>query len=270
MDKNKQNIDIGFSKISNEYERLEKTSSLINWMRNRVRNHLEKELKANSKILEINCGSGIDAVYLAKKEHQIYATDIAQGMIKYVNDKIKSNNLQNNLTCEQLSFTDLHKLKPLKFNHIFSNFGGLNCSSEKELTEVFKSFNELLLPNGKITLVIMPKICIWEFLKIFKLNKTAFRRLRKNGVLANIEGQKVKTFYHSAKQIKNLLLENFTDFKIENICFVAPTGNRVNFPEKHPKLFNFLSSFDTISGKIPFLRGFGDYYIITTTKKISD
>ena len=264
---NKQTIDKGFSKISHHYEELEKTSGLINWMRNRVRKHLIEQLPEKAQILELNCGTGIDAVFLAKKGYKVHATDIAKGMLNYVKMKIDNTNLSKNLSCELVSFTELQKLKPKKFDHIFSNFGGLNCSSETELKTVFNSFNELLLPNGKITLVIMPKICLWEFAKIFKGNKTAFRRLKIGGVLANIEGEKVHTHYHSAKKIKALLSANFTDFKVENICFFGPTGNRVDFMEKHPKLFQFLAKFDVISNKIPFLQGFGDYYIISATKK---
>jgi len=263
---NKEFIDKGFSKISHHYEELDKTSSLISWMRYRVRKHLKKHTLPKSKILEINCGSGIDAVYLAKKGYHVHATDIASGMIDYVTSKIETDNLTN-LSCELLSYLDLDKLKPQKYHHIFSNFGGLNCSSETELKSVFNSAYNLLETNGKLTLVIMPKICLWEFLKIFKGDKSAFRRLKKNGVLANIEGEKVHTYYHKASSIKKLLSTNFHDFKVENICFLAPTGNRVDFPKNHPFLFKILSSFDTISNKIPFLKGMGDYYILTATKK---
>ncbi len=263
----KININKGFSKISHQYEALEKTNGLVNWMRKRVRTHLLKELTPNAKILEINCGTGIDAVFLAKKNYQILATDIADDMLAYVKDKIEKNKLEHNISYKKLSFTDLNILQPQKFNHIFSNFGGLNCSSKKELQTVFNSFNDLLLPNGKITLVIMPKICLWEFLRIFKGKKSAFRRLQKNGVTANIKSENVQTYYYSSKIVIKMLQDNFSDFKVENICFFAPTGNRNDFPVKHPKLFRFLVKFDVISNKIPFLQGYGDYFILTATKK---
>ncbi len=265
MSTNKTNIKTGFSKISHHYESLENTSSLINWMRKRVRNHLLKILQPHSKILEINCGSGIDAVYFAKKGFKVHATDIASGMITYVTSKIETEQLQESLSCKQLSFLELDTLQPKKYHHIFSNFGGLNCSSEEELQLVFSSFKKLLLPKGKISLVIMPKTCIWEFLKVFKGNKAAFRRLKKGGVLANIEGEQVRTFYYSSEKIKQLLSNDFKNFTVENICFLGPTGNRVDFPEKHPNLFKFLSGFDTISNKISLLQGYGDYYILTAT-----
>lgn len=259
-------INLGFSKISNQYETLDRTSSLIGWMRSRVRTHFEKHLSANSTILEINCGSGIDAVYFAKKRYPVHATDIAQGMIDHVQSKISSQGLEKILSCDLVSFEELNKIDK-QFFHIFSNFGGLNCSSLNTLEKVFQSFNDILKPNGSITMVIMPKLCIWEFLKIFKGNKNAFRRLKKNGVFANIEGERVQVYYHNANTIKALLKHNFSNFEIENICFLGPTGNQVDFPEKHPFIFKLFSKLDMLSNKISFLRGYGDYYIITAKKK---
>ena len=55
-------------------------------------------------------------------------------------------------------------------------FAGLNCTDE--LGKVLDSFNDLLKPGGRVTLVILPKFCLWEFLLIFKGKfRTAFRRV---------------------------------------------------------------------------------------------
>ncbi len=262
-----ENIIKGFSKIAIQYEELDRTSSLINWMRNRVRTHLLKHLNPNSRLLEINCGSGIDAVFLAKKGYRVHATDIAEGMVMYVKSKIILENLNSFLSCETLPFNQLNQIKNNSYNQLFSNFGGLNCSNLNELEAIFDSFKYLLLPNGRITLVIMPKICIWEMLSFFKGNKKAFRRFKKEGVLANIEGLKVRTYYHSKKQIKQLLSKDYEEFKIENICFFGPTGNRIHYPKKNPLLFKTWGVLDNLTNRIPFLQGFGDYYIISAKLK---
>lgn len=258
-------IDQGFSKISHDYEQLEAISSLIRWKRKRVRHHLLSRLAPNSSVLEINCGSGIDASFLAKNGYNVHATDIAGGMIAYVKNKIEQDNLTN-LNCEVLPNTDLHNLKPKTFDCVFSNFGGLNFSSPGELQDVLSSLPELLSKNGEITLVIMPKICVWEFLRIFRGRKYAFRRLKKGGTLANIKSEKARTYYHSARQVKRMLSEHFTDFKVENICFLGPTGNHVHFPKKHPFLFKICVFLDKVSNSIPFFRGYGDYYILSARK----
>ena len=95
------NIDKGFSIISNEYEALDKTSSLITWMRNRVRKTALSKLQVNDTILEINCGTGLDAVFLAEKGYKVHATDIASGMITHVKTKRVSKNLENTLSVSE-------------------------------------------------------------------------------------------------------------------------------------------------------------------------
>jgi len=267
MNDYKQNINKGFSKISKHYEDLDKTSDLINWMRSRIRKNLEKKLLPGEKILEINAGSGIDAVYFASLGYDVLATDIADGMLSFIDKKSKQKEIRNFLRYKKVDNNNLKALYPERFHHIFSNFGGLNCSSPDELENIFKQFPDLLYSGGTLTLVIMPKICPWEWLRFFKNKDLAFRRLSKKPVLANIEGVKVRTYYYNVKDVKKLLANDFKDFSVENISFFGPTGNRYFFKQKHPVLFKILTSLDKPTSKIPFLQGIGDYFVISAVKK---
>ena len=49
--------------------------------RKRVYTYLLPLLKPHTKLLEINCGTGQDAINLAGRVTKIYATDISQSMI---------------------------------------------------------------------------------------------------------------------------------------------------------------------------------------------
>jgi len=70
--------------------------------------------------------------------------------------KIKQTNLDRKITHELCSFTELENLRqPGPYDHIFSNFAGLNCTNELE--KVLNSFSFLLKPGGLVTLVLMPK-----------------------------------------------------------------------------------------------------------------
>ena len=46
--------------------------------------HLEKILKQNKpkRILELNCGTGADAIWLTQKGFEVVATDISADMVK--------------------------------------------------------------------------------------------------------------------------------------------------------------------------------------------
>lgn len=257
----------GFSKIAEEYEELEESSSLIQYKRKIIRNHLLSKTNENDRILELNCGTGIDAVYLANKGFSIVATDISEGMLSVFNQKITDKKFENKITIENKSFLDLIDFNQNEFNCLFSNFGGLNCIDQNDLKKVIDDIVELLTPGGSITLVIMPKITPWEWLRILKGNKSAFRRLKSGETFANVEGEKVKTFYHSARAVKKILNQDFENIRVENIFTFGPSGSSCHFPEKHSIFFKLLTKVDKFCNKIGIFKGVGDYYVISASKK---
>lgn len=263
-------VNKGFTKITKEYENLEKDSSLIQYKRKITRNHFLSRLDKESEILEINCGSGLDAIYFVNQGHKVLATDVATGMLQEVRLKIKKNQLDGKLTCEKLAFSEIRKFERDQFNGVFSNFGGLNCIDNNALNQVIHDLGKIIKPGGIITLVIMPKITFYEWFRIFKGDKSAFRRLRKGGVLATVEGEKVKTYYHSSRELRKLLIKDFKDIQIENIFTFGPAGSSYDFPLKRPTLFKFLNKIDNICSNSSIFRGFGDYYIVSAKRKKKD
>ncbi|MEO5776421.1 MAG: class I SAM-dependent methyltransferase [Flavobacterium sp.] len=258
-----ENISPAFSSIYEEYETLSKENYCDIYRRNTIRKHVETYLNPKDTILEINAGSGIDAVYFAKAGYNVLATDIADSAGIYIKNKIKTEGLKN-LEFQKCSFTDLSSIENKKFNHIFSNYGGLNCTNNLE--EIFSQFNDLLHPKGFVSLVIMPKFYPWEMATFLKGNKNAFRRWKKNGVLANVNNHLIPTFYHSPKQIKRAMGNDFKAVSIKNIGTFYPSLH-YNSLHKHPKTINFLMHLDSwINGKSIIPKGIGDYFIITFQK----
>ena len=105
------------------------------------------------------------------------ATDNAPGMLEKLDKKIAMQNKNSQVKTLRCSFHDISTINQ-KFDHIISNFGGLNCTDRLDL--VLQQFSALLNPGGKVTLMIMPRICPWELVMLFKGDlKTAFRRFKK-------------------------------------------------------------------------------------------
>ena len=79
-----------FDKIAPAYDELFTGTAIGKMQRNIICNYLDESLSQNKviNILELNCGTGEDAVYLAKKGFSIVATDISDEMLKVLKDDI--------------------------------------------------------------------------------------------------------------------------------------------------------------------------------------
>jgi ubiquinone/menaquinone biosynthesis C-methylase UbiE len=265
---NEQATAKAFSRQSLVFDDIYAANTIVHYKRGRVRAHMSKYLKPGSSILELNSGTGDDANYFAGQGHQIHATDISAGMQKQLCQKAAKLGLTSNITTELCSYTQLHILKNQgPFDAIFSNFAGLNCTDK--LDGVLLSFGPLLKTGGTVTLVILPKFCLWESLLIFKGKfKTAFRRyFNPNGTSAHIEGTYFKCWYYNPSFIKKTLKDNFDVLDVEGLCTIVPPSYIEGFAEKYPRVYACLKAKEeALKNKWPW-RAIGDYYIITLRKK---
>ncbi len=218
------------------------------------------------EILEINCGTGEDALYFSKLGAQVIATDISPTMIKSARAKAPP---QTTISFEVLDINDLDSFKKEQsFDLIFSNFGGLNCLTELEIKSFLKVASRKLKPNGKICLVIMPEKCAWEtiyFLAKFKF-KTAFRRGIKSGVSANVEGKGVTTYYYAPKRIQSFTKE-FETKQLNPIGLFVPPSYLDPFFQKRPEKLEKLVQKDLKRINNPKFSSISDHYFICLEKK---
>jgi ubiquinone/menaquinone biosynthesis C-methylase UbiE len=262
-----QNVSDAFSRQSAVFDEEDQANPVIQRMRKQVHAHVLSLLNPGDKILELNAGTGIDAVFFAQQGYNILATDNAQGMINTFTEKVKKLNLENKIQVQKCSFNNLEEIKENNFNHIFSNFGGLNCA--EDINQVVQQFHRLLKPGGIATLVIMPRICPWEMLLALKGNfKIAFRRLSKKGVSSHLEGVYFTTYYYSPKQLLNAFGKNYSKVSIKGLGILTPPPYLNKFPTKHSALFKTLAMLEEkLDTKAPF-NSWADHFIISIQKII--
>ncbi|WP_299313741.1 class I SAM-dependent methyltransferase [uncultured Aquimarina sp.] len=238
--------------------------------RNLVYDHLIKTLPNNQKldILEINCGTGHDAIWLADRGHHVIATDISSEMISIARSKQQNKN--NDIEFQQLDINKLEAFSPeSSFDLIFSDFGGLNCLSHNQLTQFFITAYKKLKPNGQIIGVIMPKHCIIEnsYFIIKGDLKKAFRRNTNNVVIANVDGTDVTTWYYDPKNIKKIAKNVFAVDKVSPIGFCIPPSYLEPFFKNKLGLLEILKKLDTLFNRFSFLSKYSDHYLISLSKK---
>lgn len=253
-----------FNRQSHVFDNEYSSNTIVQYKRRRVREHVMALLPSRSSILELNAGTGEDALFFAERGYAVHATDISEGMQNRLKEKLLHSHFAGKVTTELCSFTQLETLRNTgPYDMVFSNFGGLNCTND--LQQVLLSITPLVKPGGLITLVVIPKFCLWESLLFFKGQfRTATRRFfSSKGRSAHIEGVYFKCWYYHPGFIVNTLTKYFQLEKMEGLCTFVPPSYMKGFAEKHPKLYHFLEKKEVeLAAKWPW-RNIGDYFIIS-------
>jgi ubiquinone/menaquinone biosynthesis C-methylase UbiE len=268
IDINEQLTETAFTGQSVVFGQIYSGNTIINYKRERVRTHILEYLAPESFVLELNSGTGEDALFFAQNGHRVHATDISTGMQQRLVQKVKQTGMEKMVSNELCSFTNLSQLENKgPYDLIFSNFAGLNCTGE--LDKVLASFSDLLKPGGMVTLVILPKFCLWETLLIFKGNfRTAFRRFFSGkGRSARVEGVHFKCWYYNPSYIIKRLKGEFDLLSIEGLCTIVPPSYIEDFAEKHPLAYRLLTAQEAkLKTRWPW-KYLGDYYVISFRKR---
>jgi ubiquinone/menaquinone biosynthesis C-methylase UbiE len=223
---------------------------------------VERFIPKNARLLELNCGTGIDAVALAQRGYTVHATDNAPGMLKQLSAKIVGAHVGGQVTFQQGSFTELEKVQNAPFDAVFSNLGGLNCIPD--LSPVIQQLHKVLRPGGLVTWVLMPPVCLWELAELFRGHPhLAFRRFARNGTRAHLEGLYFTVHYFTPQKVLQWFGSKFDCLAIEGLAVFTPTAESKNFAVRYPRLYQALSWLDDRAAFSSPWRGWGDFFIIT-------
>lgn len=255
-------VAAAFSRQSKNFDAYEESNLILQWMRSVVHQHVLSFIRPGDRILELNAGTGIDAMFFAQHGVYVHATDIASGMIEQLREKTARLNLQKYITIEERSFTNLEGLPLQPFNHIFSNFGGLNCVEDPGV--VIQQFHRLLKPGGTVTLVVMPPVCPWEIAGMFKGNfRRAFRRMKRNGTSAHVEGVYFTAYYFTPARLIKMFGKKYRLLSLRGLGSFVPPPCFEKFPRRFPNIFDILKKLEQrFSQRIPFNR-WADHFILT-------
>jgi ubiquinone/menaquinone biosynthesis C-methylase UbiE len=259
-------MGLPFDHIASSYDSSFTRTPIGQLQRRQVWNYLEKimlELKGLD-ILELNCGTGEDAVLFSEKGFNIVATDVSEEMLKVTQEKVQQYSMQHKISSQYLdldSFDD--SLFEKKFDLVFSNFGGLNCINPQSLKKLLDKLPSILAPGGRFVAVIMPKFCVWEsayFLLKLQM-RNVFRRWTSGSVDANLQGVVVKTWYFRPSQVK-AWADKFSVVNLKPIGIALPPSFLQVYFLKRKRLLARLNIVEKQLGSWSSFAGMADHYLI--------
>ena len=259
------------------------THSLIGQaQRESVWKEIDDIWKPGEHILELNCGTGEDALHLAEKGISVTGCDVSWTMIEVANRKKVPGNRALASGCPNLlakqeggavsSISSVHfvtlptehigKLSPPRpFDGVFSNFSGLNCVAD--LSNVAGQLAGLVRPGAELALVFSTRFSLWEFLWYSLRGEFSTATRRWNGhVASSISGRPIDVWYPRAPQIRRAFSPHFQFISATGIGVAIPPSYVESWAQQHRRTFSALAMIDSWINHLPCLRVAGDHMLL--------
>jgi SAM-dependent methyltransferase len=114
------------------------------------------------RVLDVGCGTGIDALALARMGISVLGIDGSAAMIQRLNEKVAVAGLESLIEARVLRIQDLHDLADERFDGAVSGFASL--SALPDLAGFARDAARLIRPGGRLVLHVLNRFSLWEFL----------------------------------------------------------------------------------------------------------
>ena len=242
------------------------TQSLIGVaQRKSVWNVMDKVFLPGQRILEINCGTGVDALHLARRGVRVMACDVSEGMISVARQRRKDSPNRDFVDLRTLAIEQISQLeKSGPYDGVLSNFAGLNCV--RDLKVVGNALARLIKPGGKAVLCLFGRRCLWEILWYSARGDftRAFRRLRPDGMLVSLApGRDVLVHYPSVDELERELAPHFRLRSSRGVGVAVPPSYLEYLAVRFSRLFRCAAAMDPLLGQLPGVRALADHVVVT-------
>lgn len=257
-----------FDSVAHDYDGPRGNNVLIQEMRRETWRWLDALLPPPCQLLDLGCGTGLDAARLAALGHHVTATDWSRAMLERTRDRARVARLSDRVSVRWVGAHELERLPGhALFDGVYSNLGALNCVPDLRRTSA--QCARLLRPGGVLVLTVIGRICPWE-LAHFGLrgnwNRLAVRFSR--GIVpVRMNGRVVWTRYYTPLELYRSFAQEFRLEHRRGVCLFAPPPYLTGMARYLPHLLDGLWRLDRVMAGWPLLRTMGDHFLIVMRRR---
>jgi ubiquinone/menaquinone biosynthesis C-methylase UbiE len=251
-----------FDQMAAEYDDVFTRSMIGRAQRDAVWSILTRNFQSGDHVLELNCGTGEDALFLARNGISVTACDASKQMVQIASNRLRREAPDAPIRFNHLSTERLSELQPATmFDGAFSNFSGLNCVPN--LKQTAEELATLLPPNAPLLVCLSTRVCVWEviwFLLHGKFRK-AFRRCSGRAT-ARVGEFAVDVYYPTVRKLQQLFAPSFVMRSCIGVGVTVPPSYVESWIRSYPKLLRLLRAIDRVVAPWPGFRVVGDHMLL--------
>jgi len=252
-----------FDGVAPAYHRANVENVLLEAMRRRFWEAIDRHAPRGAHLLDLGCGPGTDEVRFASRGYRVTAIDWSPAMVHEARRRVREHELQDRVEVHHLGIHEIDRLAPATFDVVCSNLGPLNCVPD--LDGATRLIADRVRPGGVFVASVIGRMCPWELAVYAARLDWSRARVRFASDLTPVplDGRTVWTRYYApAAFARTFAASGFETLDRRALGLFAPPPYLQAFAARHPAAVAALQCVDDIVGGWPVAREFGDHFLI--------
>jgi SAM-dependent methyltransferase len=257
-----------FDSVAADYDGPRGNNALIQDMRDEMWRWLDQTFSPGSNLMDLGCGTGLDAVHLAKRGISVAATDWSPLMVQRTEERAAAQQVADRVRAINLGAHELQQLpETATFDGAYSNLGPLNCVPD--LGDVSRECARLLKTGGLLVFTVIGRYCPWELAHYLRRGRWARARVRfaRRMVPVGMNDHTIWTRYYTPREFYRAFRPHFTLEHYRGLCVFAPPPYLTWIRERYPRFHEQLWRIDRRVCGWPLIRAMGDHFLIVMRKR---
>ena len=257
-----------FDSVAVDYDGPRGNNDLIRDMRSEMWRCLDATFAPGSRLIDLGCGTGLDAVRMAQLGHHVTATDWSPQMVERTRDRAERERLTERVQAVVVGAHDLQHLNGAGgYDGAYSNLGPLNCVPE--LADVSRECARLLKPGGALVFSVIGRVCPWEIAHYLRRGRwgRATLRFARGVVPVSMNHHTIWTRYYGPREFYRHFKREFSLKYFRGLCVFAPPPYLTWVRDNHLAWHERLWRLDRRVAGLPIIRGMGDHFLMVMRRR---
>jgi len=257
-----------FDSVAADYDGDRGNNAMIREMRNEMWRWLDETFAQGSRLIDLGCGTGLDAVRMAQSGHRITATDWSPKMVERTRERARAHGLSAQIDALDIGGQELQRLSGTgTHDGAYSNLGPLNCVPN--LSDLSRECARLLKPKGALVFTVIGRYCPWEILHYSRQRRWSrvMVRFSRAVVPIGMNNHTIWTNYYTPVEFYRAFEAEFSLEQVRGLCIFVPPPYITWVRDKHPRWHDRLWSIDRRVAGWPLVRSLGDHFLIVMRRR---